>query len=141
MLALLLLSAASPRLSSTGFRAIVTSRRPVLCYAAALVLPAPPAAASLGYVDNAGVKSYSQVQRAWEKSAEMSQRDILMAARGAGKVDDPTRESAKSRKRRAMAACRDATYRSQGGAADEASCNARVLSGDLQFMLDVLDAH
>ena len=38
----------------------------------------------LGYTDNVGMKSYSTVQRAWEKSAGMSQREILLSARGAG---------------------------------------------------------
>ena len=85
-------------------------------------------------------KSYSQVQRAWEKSAGMSQRDILMVARGAGKVDDPSQESERSRKRRAMAGCKDETFRKDAGYDSEASCNSRVLGGDPQFMLDVLNA-
>ena len=98
---------------------------------AAMRVRAASAASSLGYVDDAGgerlrlyvynytfacshttplsvcfrccaVKSYSQVQRAWEKSAGMSDREIRMTARGAGKVDDPSTESDRSRKRRAM---------------------------------------
>ena len=38
--------------------------------------PAP----SLGYIDDAGVRSYSQVQRAWEKSASMSGFSLKSAA-------------------------------------------------------------
>lgn len=85
------------------------------------------------------VKSYSQVQRAWEKSAGMSQREILMVARGAGRVEDSSKESDKSRKRRAMAGCKDDIFRSAAGYKDEASCNRRVLDGDLQFILDVMN--
>lgn len=64
----------------------------------------------------------------------------MMVARGAGKVDDPTQESERSRKRRAMAGCKDELFRKQAGYEQEAACNARVLEGDPQFMLDVLDA-
>ena len=95
----------------------------------------------LGYVDNAGMKSYSSVQRAWEASADMSQREIMMAARGAGKRDSSSPpESDRSRKRRAMAGCHDDVYRKQAGFESEASCNSRVLGGDVQFMLDIIDA-
>ena len=94
----------------------------------------------LGYVDNAGMKSYSSVQRAWENSADMSSREIFMAARGAGKRDSSSPESERSRKRRAMAGCHDDVYRKQAGFESEASCNSRVLGGEVQFMLDVIDA-
>ena len=144
------------------------SRR--LAVLAGVVVAAPKVEAaevSLGYVDNAGgvhtcvapchracecsshaygtpfaAKSYSQVQRAWEKSAGMSQREIMMAARGAAKVDasDLSQESDRSRKRRAMAGCKDEMYRKQAGYDAEASCNSKVLAGDVQFMLDVIDA-
>ena len=117
----------------------LASRRALLASAACACV-SPASAASLGYVDDAGSKSYSQVQRAWEKSAGMSQREVLMAARGAGKVEDPSQESDRSRKRRAMAGCKDDQFRKEAGYGVEAECNSRVLGGDPQFMLDVLDA-
>lgn len=39
-----------------------------------------------------------------------------------------------------MAGCKDELFRKQAGYEQEAACNARVLEGDPQFMLDVLDA-
>ena len=59
---------------------------PLLLTSASLLPPRPAEASSLGYADDIGVKSYSQVQRAWENSAGMSQREIMLAARGAGNV-------------------------------------------------------
>ena len=35
----------------------------------------------LGYRDNVGMRSYSGVQRAWERSAQMSQRESVLAMR------------------------------------------------------------
>ena len=64
----------------------------------------------------------------------------MMVARGAGKVDDPSSESERSRKRRAMAGCKDEVFRKEAGFDSEASCNSKVLGGDPQFMLNVLDA-
>ena len=93
-----------------------------------------------GYIDNAGMKSYSSVQKAWESSKGKSQSEIMMAARGAGKRDATAEpESDKSRKRRAMAGCHDDAYRQSAGLSSEAECNSRVLGGDVQFMIDVID--
>lgn len=97
----------------------------------------------LGYKDDLGVKSYSAVQRAWESSNGKTTTEIMMAARGAVKRDpDAPPESERSRKRRAMAACKEEAYRKRTSYASdsEAACNSRVLGGDAQFMLDVLDA-
>ena len=114
-----------------------------LSSAAACFVRPPPAAADtgLGYVDNAGAKSYSSVQRAWEKSSTMTNREIMLAARGAGNAAAKQgNESDKSKKRRAMAGCKDDIFRAAASYKDEASCNARVMGGDWQFMLDVMDA-
>jgi len=98
----------------------------------------------LGYKDDLGVKSYSAVQRAWESSSGKSSTEIMMAARGAGKRDaDAPPESERSRKRRGMAGCHEEVFRkraaSESEVLTEAACNSRVLGGDVQFMLDVLD--
>ena len=119
------------------------SRRCVLpLLLSATLLPQRPAEASLGYTDDMGVKSYSQVQRAWENSAGMSQREIMLAARGAGNVKAKGGvESDRSKKRRAMAGCKDEIFRKRAGYyKDEAGCNQRALGGDLSFMLEVMDA-
>ena len=92
---------------------------------------------TLGYVDDSGMKSYSQVQRAWEKSATMTQREMMLQARGANPTPS-SNESEKSRKRRAMAGCHDETFREAAGYSKEAECNARVLGGDVDFMLDAM---
>ena len=103
-------------------------------------LPSPSLAiTSLGYMDDAGVKSYSQVQRAWEKSATMSQREIILAARGVS-MGKSANESEKSKKRRAMGGCHDELFRRRAGYAKEVDCNARVLGGDVSFMLEIIDA-
>ena len=39
-----------------------------------------------------------------------------------------------------MAGCQDKMFREQAGYKVESDCNARVMSGDVQFMLDVMDA-
>ena len=64
----------------------------------------------------------------------------VLALRGASKPADPASESPKSKKRRAMAGCKDDIFRASSGYKDEASCNARVLGGDVAFMLDIMDA-
>ena len=67
--------------------------------------------------------SYSSVQRAWEKSATMSQREIALVARGVDPEADLNALSDKGRKRAAMAGCR--TSSSEG-------CGVR-LGGELQW--------
>ena len=96
---------------------------------------------SFGYKDDLGVKSYSAVQRAWESSKGKTTTEIMMAARGAGPRDpEAPPESERSRKRRAMAGCHVEAYRKRTSYESEAACNSRVLGGDVDFMLDVLDA-
>ena len=115
-------------------------RRTLLVVAAAPALSLPCAAlASLGYTDAAGAKSYSGVQRAWENQAGMTDVEVRMSLRGAapppaaGEAEPEPR-----RKRRAMAACKEPEYRKVAGVDSEASCNARVMAGDVQFILDAL---
>ena len=94
----------------------------------------------LGYIDDAGKKSYSSVQRNWEKASTMTQREIMLAAKGVPSKPAGAEESDKAKKRRAMAGCHDEEYRGLAlPGAKEAECNARVLSGDLAFMLEVMD--
>ena len=38
-----------------------------------------------------------------------------------------------------MAGCANKDYRFAAGYDSEASCNSRVMGGDVQFMLDVID--
>ena len=112
-------------------------RRTLLAAATAPSLSLPCAAlASLGYTDAAGAKSYSAVQRAWENQAGMTDVEVRMSLRGAapppaaGEAEPEPR-----RKRRAMAACKEPEYRMAAGVDSEASCNARVMAGDVQFIV------
>ena len=59
------------------------------------------------------------------------------------RVRDLARTSTEPRggkKRRAMAGCHDGEFREQAGYKAEADCNARVMGGDVGFILDVMDA-
>ena len=139
------------RVGAEGARGRSTPHEQLLQTAATAVLLAPAAAfgafqeidvgTGLGYIDDAGVKSYSQVQRAWEKSATLTEREKYLQARGVllDRPEGAAPESARSQKRRAMAGCHDTQFRQAAGLSTEADCNARVLGGDVQFMLDVMD--
>mmetsp|Transcript_27270 Transcript_27270/g.41239 ORF Transcript_27270/g.41239 Transcript_27270/m.41239 type:complete len:149 (+) Transcript_27270:96-542(+) len=73
----------------------------------------------------------------WDKAQSMSTNDVFMAARGAGNTDlKEGEESLASKKRRAMAACRDEKRLSRAGIQDPKECNARVLQGEVDFMLE-----
>ena len=72
-----------------------------------------------------------------DKASKMSPDEILMAARGAGNAasrEGP--ESAPSRKRRALAGCRPDAIRFERKAGNAKACAARVLAGEVDFMLD-----
>ena len=140
-----------PRIAQPPTMLCYCNRRyalPLIAGSLAYILPKAASAdevqmkSEFGYIDNAGRKSYSQVQRAWEQSADMTQRERMLALRGAGKPDlaNGEVESPKKQKRRAMAGCQDKMIREQAGYKVESDCNARVMSGDVQFMLDVMDA-
>ena len=47
--------------------------------------------------------------------------------------------AAQSPPRSFRAGCKEPDFRQLAGADSEASCNSRVLAGDAQFMLDVID--
>ena len=72
----------------------------------------------------------------WEKAQSMSQDDVFLAARGAGNVQE--QESDASKKRRAMAKCRESKWRDLANTPDAKECTARVLQGDVSFILDVM---
>lgn len=82
-------------------------------------------------------------QTAWkerlEKAQGMTPEEVFMAARGAGNTnlkDGP--ESDASKKRRAMAGCRDTGIRTKAGIKDPKDCTARVLGGETDFILDAM---
>ncbi|EOD35385.1 hypothetical protein EMIHUDRAFT_98415 [Emiliania huxleyi CCMP1516] len=71
-------AAAPPRMVAPA----VSRRGAAGIFAAAAAHAGAGADTGLGYVDDAGQVSYSQVQRAWEKAATMTDREKLLAARG-----------------------------------------------------------
>jgi hypothetical protein len=74
-----------------------------------------------------------------DKAQNMSTEEIVKAARGAGNLERKEGpESDASKKRRAMAGCRDLDLRKQAGVANEKECTARVFGGDIDFMLNGL---
>ena len=89
------------------------------------------------YFDEA--KEAGSWQDAWAqraaKASKMSGDDILNAARGAGNVDASLPESAKARKRRAVAACRTDAVRERMAAGTAAECLERALAGETDFVL------
>ena len=89
------------------------------------------------YFDEA--KEAGSWQEAWAqraaKASKMSGDDILNAARGAGNVDASQPESAKARKRRAVAACRTDAVRERMAAGTAAECLERALAGETDFVL------
>jgi hypothetical protein len=115
---------------------------------AAVLLPA--AAANARYVMNEETGDYDEVddptwQEAWkgrlDKAQSMSSDEVFMAARGAGNLDlKDGEESAPSKKRRAMAACRDATLLEKAGVRDPKECTTRIMGGEVDFMLKVISS-
>ena len=89
------------------------------------------------YFDEA--KEAGSWQDAWAqraaKASKMSGDDILNAARGAGNVDASLPESAKARRRRAVAACRTDAVRERMAAGTAAECLERALAGETDFVL------
>jgi hypothetical protein len=113
----------------------------------AVVATAPTAAANAVLVLNEDGE-YEQVeeptwQEAWkgrlDKASTMSTDQVFMAARGAGNQElKDGQESESSKKRRAFAGCRDSNLRAKAGVPDAKDCSSRVLSGETDFMLQVL---
>ena len=65
---------------------------------------------------------------------------VVSLTRGAGNTNLKTGpESDASRKRRALSACRDKTVRDKTGlVSNEKECTARVLAGEIDFLLEAL---
>lgn len=83
-------------------------------------------------------------QSAWkerlDKAQGMTPAEVFRAAQGAGNMNlKQGPESEASKKRRAMAGCRDTEIRTKAGIDDPKECTARVLGGgDLDFILDTM---
>ena len=69
----------------------------------------------------------------------MGTEEVFLAAQGAGNLDlREGEESEASKKRRAMAGCRNDGFREKSGMKNTKECSARVLGGDYQFMIDAM---
>uniref|UniRef100_A0A7S1ZTT4 Uncharacterized protein n=2 Tax=Trieres chinensis TaxID=1514140 RepID=A0A7S1ZTT4_TRICV len=123
------------------------SRRSLLAsIAATAATTVQPSVANARYVLNEDTGDYDEVddsdwQTAWkerlDKANSMSTDEVFAAARGAGNTelkDGPESES--SKKRRAMSGCRDSGLRAKAGTPDVKECTARVLRGDVDFILE-----
>lgn len=118
--------------------------------AGAATITAFPQFAAARFVLDEDTGEYVEVdevdwQTAWkdrlEKASSMSRDEIFQAARGAGNTDlREGPESDASKKRRAMSACRDAAARSKvgGDGISVRDCTARVLAGEVDFVLEAL---
>lgn len=92
------------------------------------------------FVDEDGADWKEEWKKRADKASTMTADEILMAARGAGNAqlrEGP--ESDVSKRRRALAACRDNGLRRKAGAGETPACTKRVLDGEVDFMLKVLD--
>jgi len=128
----------TPRLSRRGVAALLGAATSTSVPRDALAaVDLEGSSTGLGYMDDAGMKSYSQVQRAWEKSAAMSDTEKALAAKGVGAVREG--ESPKATKRRAMAGCSMDEFRKKAGYNSAADCNQNVLSGELEAILSAMD--
>lgn len=108
------------------------NRRSLLTFAATLVTAPLAARSDIGQIMSASIKnseiSYSSNAR---NIARLSAND----SSGGSKYDLTSPASAK---RRAMTGCKFSNARILAGEPDEKKCNARVISGDIDFMLDAL---
>lgn len=123
-----------------------TSRRALLFSAAVTLLI--PTIVNARFIMDDDTGEYVEVEErdwqiAWkerlDKAQSMTLDEVFMAARGAGNTnlkDGP--ESDVSKKRRAMAGCREPGLRKKANVPDEKECTARVLNGDFSFMLDIM---
>eukprot|EP00986_Skeletonema_menzelii_P000438 scaffold128_cov140-Skeletonema_menzelii.AAC.14 len=116
---------------------------------AATLLTIIPQQANARYILNEETGEYDEVtdedwQTTWKKRLEKAQamgtEDVFLAAQGAGNLElkEGMEESDASKKRRAMAGCRNDGLRAKSGVDDVKVCTKRVLSGDFQFMIDVM---
>jgi len=125
-----------------------STRRSLLlsCSAAAPFLLSKPAANAVYVMDEEtgdyvplGEEADWQTtwKQRWDKAQTMTPDEVFAAARGAGNVVKEN-ESESSKKRRAMSGCREAGLRQKANVPDAKECSARVLGGDVSFMLDVM---
>jgi len=81
-------------------------------------------------------------QTAWksrlDKASAMTTDEIFLAAKGAGNRSNGEPESPAAQKRRALAGCRDKQYLQKSGTQAK-ECTARVLNGEVDFMLKAMD--
>lgn len=137
--------------SSPNIKSMTASRRAFLSSSVAAGIASSsgfPSASYARYVLNEETGDYDEVtdedwQTTWnkriEKAKSMSSDEIFLAAQGAGNVNlKDGEESEASKKRRALAGCRNGGMREKSGMKDEKQCTARVLSGDYKFMIEVL---
>lgn len=134
----------SSRTIKSNSPGIDNSRRAFVASSVALLLPS---VANARYILNDDGE-YDEVkdtdwQTAWkgrlEKAQSMSTDEVFMAARGASNTDQKDGpESDASKKRRAMAGCRNTDFLTKSGVSDTKTCTSRVLGGDFNFMLDVM---
>ncbi|KAL7508798.1 hypothetical protein ACHAXN_009865 [Cyclotella atomus] len=107
-----------------------------------------PKVSNARYALNEETGEYDEVsdedwQTTWNKRIEkaklMSSDEIFLAAQGAGNVNlKDGEESEASKKRRALAGCRNGAMREKSGMKDEKQCTARVIGGDYKFMVEAL---
>ena len=132
-----------------GLSPLVEQRRSFLARCAAGLTLAPQVGvANARFILNEETGDYDEIedddwQTAWgkrlDKAKSMSSDEVFMAAQGAGNVSlREGEESEASRKRRALAGCRNDAIRQKAGAGDAKACTSRVLGGEVQFMIDAM---
>ena len=130
-----------------GRRALVSSASSALI--ATFLTTSTPKIVNARYVLNESTGEYDEVvdedwQTTWgkrlDKARSMSTEDVFLAAQGAGNVDvrEGEGESEASRKRRALAGCRNDRLRQLSGMVSSKECTARVLRNDYMFMIDAM---
>ena len=74
-----------------------------------------------------------------DKAKSMDMEDVFLAAQGAGNTNlREGEESEASKKRRALAGCRNDRLRQNSGVKSSQECTARVLQNDYMFMIDAM---
>ena len=74
-----------------------------------------------------------------DKAKSMGTEEVFLAAQGAGNTNlKEGEESEASKKRRALAGCRNDRLRQNSGVKTSQECTARVLQNDYMFMIDAM---
>lgn len=141
---------AAPTPSSPNQQRDHGSRRAFVSTSAALVTAVLTTTniAHARYVLNEQTGDYDEVldedwQTTWgkrlDKAKSMSTEDVFLAAQGAGNTNlREGEESEASKKRRALAGCRNDRLRQMSGVNSSQECTARVLQNDYMFMIDAM---